>query len=438
MELPGDALYLIGGLALLLAAILPRFISERAMSLPMAFVAVGVLVGLLPLPGGAPISPITEPAVAERLTELVVIIALMGVGLALDRPLRLRTWTSTWRLLAVGMPLFIGLAMLLGWWVMGLAPAAALLLGAVLAPTDPVLASDVQVSGPHVGRESASVDAGNPEDEVDERDETRFALTSEAGLNDGLAFPFAYAAIFLATGEHGLGRWLAWELVGKVVLGGVLGWACGWVLARMVFHSRARALRLAEAGDPALALAATFAAYGLTEVIGGYGFLAVFTAALALRSYERRHAYHERMHELVSHLEHLLTLLVLLLFGASLSWGLLANLTWGGVVVAVLLVLVIRPATAAVSLWRGLPLGDPRLGSRETRVVAFFGVRGIGSLYYLAYATGQAEFDGYREVWSAAALTVLLSIVVHGVAATPVMTWLDRIRGSAEAPRASV
>ena len=437
MELPGDALYLLGGLALLLAAVLPRVISERAMSLPMAFVAAGVLVGLLPLPGDNPISPVVEPALAERLTELVVIIALMGVGLALDRPLRLRTWASTWRLLAVGMPLFVGLAMLLGSWVMGLAPAAALLLGAVLAPTDPVLTSDVQVSGPHVDRHSASVDAGSAEDEVDERDETRFALTSEAGLNDGLAFPFVYAAIFLATGEHGFGRWLAWELVGKVVLGSVLGWVCGSLLARMIFRARTRALRLAEAGDPALALAATFAVYGLTELVGGYGFLAVFTAALALRSYERKHSYHERMHEFVSHLEHLLTLLVLLLFGASLSWGLLANLTWGGALVAVLLVLLVRPLTAAFSLWRALPFGAPGLGPREARVVSFFGVRGIGSLYYLAYATGQAEFDGYREVWSAAALTVLLSIVVHGVAATPVMMWLDRIRGSAEAPRAS-
>lgn len=428
MELPGDALYLLGGLTLLLAAVLPRLVSERAMSVPMAFVGAGVLVGLLPLPGGNPISPVDEPVLAERLTELTVIVALMGVGLAIDRPLSLRGWASTWRLLAVGMPLFIGLAALLGWWVMGLAPAAAVLLGAVLAPTDPVLATDVQVGGPAARGES--VDEGGERDEVDETDEARFALTSEAGLNDGLAFPFVYAAVFLASGEHGLARWLGWELVGKVVLGALLGWGCGWLLARMAFRARARSLRLAESGEPVLALAATFAVYGLTEVVGGYGFLAVFTAALALRSYERRHAYHEAMHEFISQLEHLLTLLLLLLFGASLTWGLLADLTWAGALVGVLVVLVVRPLTAGLSLARALPLGRTALGPREARVVSFFGVRGIGSLYYLAYGTAQTGFTQGREIWSAVAFTVLLSIVVHGVLATPVMNRLDRLRGT--------
>jgi NhaP-type Na+/H+ or K+/H+ antiporter len=329
------------------------------------------------------------------------------------------------------MPLFIAVSMVLGWWVMGLAPAAALLLGAVLAPTDPVLASDVQVAGPGTGARDRDVDRGDELDEVDENDETRFALTSEAGLNDGLAFPFVYAAIFLAAGGHDVVTWLAWDLVGRVVIGAGLGWLCGWVLARMAFRARSAAFRLADTGEPVLALAATFAVYGLTEVVGGYGFLAVFTAAIALRSYERVHAYHESMHVFISQLEHLLTLLLLLLFGASLSWGLLADLTWQGAAVGVLLVLVVRPLSAALSLVRRLPLGSPRLGAREVRVVSFFGVRGIGTLYYLSYATGQTGFPGGRQVWSAVAFTVLLSVVVHGVLATPVMRRLDRVRNLA-------
>ena len=432
MELPGDALYLLAGLALLLGAVLPRMLSARALSVPMAFVGAGVLVGLLPLPGGHPISPVEDPKLAERLTEACVIVALMGVGLALDRPLSLRRWSSTWRLLAVGMPLFIGVAALLGWWVLGLAPAAAVLLGAVLAPTDPVLASDVQVGGPATASADSTVDEGGVKDEVDEEDETRFALTSEAGLNDGLAFPFVYGAMFLAAGDHGLLSWLGWELVGKVVLGVVLGWCSGSALAHMAFRSRQDSFRLAEAGEPVLALAAAFAVYGLTEVVGGYGFLAVFTSALALRSYERTHSYHEQMHEFISHLEHLLTLLLLMLFGAALSWGLLANLTWRGALVGVLLVVVVRPLTAGVSLARRLPLGNPGLAPREFRAVAFFGVRGIGTLYYLAYATTEASFDQAREVWSAVSFTVLLSIVVHGVLATPVMNRLEEGRALRE------
>src|SRR3712207_2189810 len=124
---------------------------------------------------------------------------------------------------------------LLGWQVMGLAPAAALLLGAALAPTDPVLASDVQVGGPTTEQE-----IGESTDEIDESDEVRFSLTSEAGLNDGLAFPFVYAAIFLLTigdvSEWGA-RWVAWELVGKVVLGVAIGVAIGWLLAKLAFRA---------------------------------------------------------------------------------------------------------------------------------------------------------------------------------------------------------
>jgi sodium/hydrogen antiporter len=431
--LPGDSLYLLGGMALLIGAVLPGVVSRRALSVPMAFVGIGVLVGMLPLPGAMSISPIEHPELAERLTELAVIVALMGVGLAIDRPLALRTWVPTWRLLLVGMPLFIGLTAVLGWWALGLAPAAALLLGAALAPTDPVLAADVQVQGPGsngngTAGSGESVGAGEERDEVAEQDETRFTLTSEAGFNDALAFPFVYGALFLMVGDHSVWRWLGWELIGKVVVGAAIGWACGYLLAKMAFRSRSAALRLAHSGEPLLALAATFTAYGVAELLGGYGFLAVFAAAIAIRSEERGSAYHEVLHDFVSQLEHLLTLLILLLFGAALAGGLLAELSWGGVLVGVLAVAIIRPLTAGLSLYHRLPLGDPRLGPLERRVAAFFGVRGVGTLYYVAYATGYTEIDGIGEIWSTVAFTVLLSVVVHGVLASPVMVWLDGLR----------
>jgi sodium/hydrogen antiporter len=294
----------------------------------------------------------------------------------------------------------------------------------VLAPTDPVLASDVQVEGP--------TPADEDHDEIDESDEVRFALTSEAGLNDGLAFPFVYAAVFLATlgpvTEWGL-RWLGWELVGKVVLGVLLGVLVGWVLAKAAFRAPAPSLRMAETGEPLLALAAVLVAYGVAETLGGYGFLAVFACAMTMRSAERGHEYHAHMHEIVERLERLLTLVVLLLLGVSMTNGLLRNLHWEAALLAVLLVFVIRPMSGLVAMgFRSSTcrIGDHVLTSGERLTISFFGVRGVGSLYYLAYATGEAEFSDSQLLWSTVAFTIGLSVLVHGITATPVMRWLER------------
>ena len=431
-----DVMYLLAGLALLLAVVLPTALSQAAASAPIVLLVVGALIGLLPLPEGVSVAPQANRAFVEHLAEFTVLIALMGVGLALDRPLNLlkpRTWHrwgAAWRLLGITMPLTIAGVAVLGWWAMGLAPAAAVLLGAALAPTDPVLASDVQVGGP------TPVDEGGAPEDIDEHDEVRFALTSEAGLNDGLAFPFVYLAVFLATlgpiADWGL-RWLAWELVGKVVLGVLLGTAVGFVLAKAAFRSRRPSLRLAETGEPLLALAAVLVSYGVAETLGGYGFLAVFTCAMTLRSAERGHVYHQHMHEIVDRLEHLLTLIVLLLLGVAMTNGMLSTLTWPAVLVGVALVLVIRPVTGLVGLGirrSTCRVGEHVLTGRERVVISFFGVRGVGSLFYLAYGTGQTDFPGTDLMWATVGFTIALSVLVHGVAATPAMNWLERERSA--------
>ena len=174
-----------------------------------------------------------------HVTEFTVLVALMGVGLAIDRPLDLavvaswRTWSPVWRLLAgrrCRSPSWR--VAVLGWWVAGLAPAVALLLGAVLAPTDPVLASDVQVGEPPPRPTTRT--------RGDEDDDIRFSLTAEAGLNDGLAFPFVHLALLLliAGGFTALdaGAWLGWYVLGKIALGVAVGLAAGWLLGRQAFH----------------------------------------------------------------------------------------------------------------------------------------------------------------------------------------------------------
>ncbi|WP_322937777.1 cation:proton antiporter [Nocardioides bizhenqiangii] len=406
-----DLVYLVAGASLFLAIVLPALLDRWAISAPMVLVAVGFAVGLTPLPDGMPIDPTINRELIEHVTELAVIIALMGVGLALDRPLELRrpsswrTWGSTWRMLGIAMPLTIAAVTVLGL-AMGLGLAAALLLAAALAPTDPVLASDVQVAGPQTG-----------DHEVDEPDELRFTLTSEAGLNDGLAFPFVYAAILVAAGGFSWLEWIGWYTVGKVAIGVVIGVVVGRALAQVAFRSTSHSLRVAERGESLTSLAALISAYGLSEVVGGYGFLAVFACAMTFRSAERAHDYHASMHEVTERLERLLTLFLLLMLGIALSRGLLDDLDWRSVAVGLGLILVIRPLSGVLAF-----IGSKSGMSHAQRgAVAFFGVRGIGSLYYLAYATGEAPELASDWMWSTVAFTVTASVIIHGVLATPVM-----------------
>ncbi|PUA80153.1 cation:proton antiporter [Nocardioides currus] len=418
-----DFVYLVGGACLLLAILLPDLLSRWAVSAPMVLVALGMLIGLTPLPDDLPLDPQDNRAAIEHVTELVVIVALMGVGLALDRPLDPRNrsswgrWGATWRMLLVGMPLTIGGVALLGWGA-GLTPAAALLLGAALAPTDPVLASDVQVAGPQTG-----------DLEVDESDEVRFTLTSEAGLNDGLAFPFVHLAILMAAGGSVSGwalEWVGLDLVGRTIIGVAAGLAVGWALARLAFRSQSRTLRVAERGDSLMALAALAASYGVGEVLGGYGFLSVFVCALTFRSAERSHDYHAAMHEVAERLERLLTLFVLLVLGIAVTRGLLEALDWRGVLVGVGLVLVVRPLAGVVALRAWRRHQEPgEMRRSEKLVVAFFGIRGVGSVFYLAYAAGEAPELGQDWLWSTLGFTVILSVLVHGALATPVMARID-------------
>ncbi len=412
-----EVVYLVIGVGLLLATVMPHVLRHRALSAPMVVLSFGIVAGVV-VPGEDPISPVLNARATAHLAELCVIVSLMGVGLAIDRPLHWRTWAPTWRLLAVAMPLCIAGVALLGWWAMGLTVAGAVLLGAVLAPTDPVLASAVQVPPP-----TGEGDAMVPEEDV-----VRFALTSEAGLNDALAFPFVYLGLFLLGRgpiDDWLTQWVLWSLLGKLAVGAVVGWFAGLGLGRMAFRGSIRTLRLAEIGNPLFALAATFAVYGLTELIGGYGFIAVFAAAVGMRSVERGHGYHKELHQLIEHLETILTLGILLLLGAAMSAGLLLELSWTSVAVGTALVFVIRPLCAWISLW-----GSTELVGHERFAVAAFGVRGIGSVYYLAYALSSEYVAEGLELWGVVTFTIVLSVIVHGIAATPVMRWLDDRRVS--------
>ncbi|HEV8114957.1 MAG TPA: cation:proton antiporter [Acidimicrobiales bacterium] len=413
----------LAGSAALLAAWLPQVLQRRPLSVPIVLVGIGLAAFALPIGLPKP-DPIDGGQLVERLTELGVIVALMGAGLKLDRPLGWRSWASTWRMLAIAMPLTIAAVALVGWALAGLVPASALLLGAALAPTDPVLASDVQVGEPSIA------DAPD-QDQPPEEDEVRFTLTSEAGLNDALAFPFTYLAILMATKGTNPSRWIiewvAVDVVFRLAAGLVIGILLGKLLGKILFHRPDGREGLAAAAEGFMVLGATLLAYGLTELLQGYGFLAVFVTAVVLRRSESRHEYHRVLHGFANQVEQVFTVLLLLLFGGVLAGGLLRSLTWGGAAVAAVTVLAIRPLAGLVALARGHDDKTERLA------ISFFGVRGIGSLYYLSYALSEARFPGDRELWAITAATIVLSIAVHGITAAPLMSLLDRRRDTVTA-----
>jgi NhaP-type Na+/H+ or K+/H+ antiporter len=403
----------VAGLVVVFAALLPTYLSSRPMSLPIVLVAGGAI-GFVVAPGVG-FDPRQHLGLTEHATELAVLISLLGAGLSIDRPPGWRRWAATWRLLGIAMVLTIAGIALAGSLLLHLGAAGALLLGAAIAPTDPVLAADVQVGEPSVEGEP-----NVPEDQV------RLTLTSEAGLNDGLAFPFVFAAIAIAV--HGaapsdwLGHWLLADLAQRLVIGIAIGWLAGKALARLVFDPPRPFSPLADTNEGFVAVGAILITYGVTEAAQGYGFLAVFIAAVTLRSRQREHGYHKTLHQFTGQVEQLLNVGLLVVLGGAIVSGILGALTWRSATVAVLVVFVVRPVAARVAL-----VGTPT-SRAERRAIEFFGIRGIGSIYYLAYATGHASFRDADQLWAATIMTILLSIVVHGVTATPVMRELDRRR----------
>ena len=412
------------GICMIASAVLPRFLWRRMLSAPIILLLAGYAAFALPLGLHLP-DPIRHGVITERLTEVLVIISLMGAGLKIDRPIGWRSWQGTWRLLGITMLLSIFLASFVGWWVMGFAPATALLLGALIAPTDPVLASEIQVGSPQRGSEDAEVAAGEGGGNTEE-DEFRFTLTSEAGLNDGFAFPFTHAAIAMALAglqfDQWLGGWLLVHVFYKTAAGIAVGYLLGRLLAWFILSIPGKT-ETAKAMVGPSALAATLIIYGVTEYLGGYGFIAVFIGALTIRSNRRGHEYHRSLHRFTEMTERLLTAVFLVAFGGAIAGGLLQPLTWPLVASAAMIVFLVRPLAGIAGM-----VGFSAASWRERFAISFFGIRGVGSFYYLAYALNEADFPRSRELWALTGWIVVMSIFIHGISATPVSRSLDDSR----------
>lgn len=407
--------------------------------LPISFSALYLLFGMLLGPFGFglihfDITRREHVAVLEIVTEIALLVSLFAVGLRLRAHPRDRIWRLPLRLATLGMLLTIAMLAVIGIWAMGLPPGVALLLAAILAPTDPVLASDVQV------------------DDTQDRDRTRFSLSGEGGLNDGSAFPFVMLALSLPGAAWQ--RWVWLDLLWATLAGLAVGWGLGWLCSRVVLALRKR-LGGALGMESFFTIGLIGLAYGAALAVHGYGFLAVFAAGIAMRHVEHEEnqdvapdevlgamtpAEHERaavhqdkaaaylahtVSEFSLDLERLAELSVMVVVGALLSTRLLRG---EYLALGLALILAVRPLAVAIST-----IGVA-LQPAQRRLIAWFGVRGIGSVYYLAFALAHGADPRYAALLADATLcVVVLSVALHGSSATPLMAMYRRWRGAAKA-----
>jgi sodium/hydrogen antiporter len=426
--------YVIAGALFVSMALAGSLLTRLPLSTAMIYLVVGILLG--PAAGGLlDVELVADAHLIERVTEVAVIISLFTAGLKMRVEWRNPIWRIPIRLASISMLVSIGLVTVAGVLGLGLSLGAAVLLGAILAPTDPVLASDVQVTDPG------------------DTDRLRFSLTGEAGLNDGAAFPFVMLGLGLL-GLHELGplglRWVSVDLLWAVFGGLGIGIVCGTAVGTLMIHLRVH-YKEAHGLDDFLALGLLALSYGGALLAHTYGFLAVFAAGLALRAIERRHAgeidaaarSHKELERAVGEeaavhpdtapaymaeavlgfteqLERMAEIAVVILIGALLTSGSVDVVILGFVAV---LLLIIRPLAVAIGL---LGMSVP---PTQRRLMAWFGIRGIGSAYYLAYAIahGINESDANR-LGDVALAAISVSIVVHGISVTPLMERYQQAR----------
>ena len=396
---------LVIGLLLLTVTLGSGWIKRLPLSYALIYLAVGILLGNY---GFGLINIRPETQFLERLTEFVVIVSVFGCGLKINRPLKLWAWQSTIRLIGFLMPISILVLSAIAHYALGMGWGAAVLLGAILAPTDPVLASEVQLA------------------HVEDKDELRFALTSEGGLNDALAFPFVYFGIY-AFKDNNWNNWftswvgidLLWAIASGIVMGVAVAKAVVWI--DRYLQKRRPADDLME---NFVALSIILLTYSLTELVNGYGFLAVFVAGLVVqRSYFCQQDKRMAQLEFTEQIEKLLEVTTIIILGTLLLLEPMLKYAGQSLLVAGILFLIIRPVGVWLSmLGGGLP--------KTTRsLMGWFGIKGLGSLYYLTYALGQGlKGDTAEQIAWITYTVVVLSIIVHGISAYPLMAWYENVK----------
>ncbi|HSJ11416.1 MAG TPA: cation:proton antiporter [Gillisia sp.] len=397
------------GFATLVMAWLPSISKKIKVSFPIILLFIGFLLYYLGTPLSWP-DPLWNDTGLMYFSEAIVIISLMGAGLKIGKIFSYRAWKRPLLLVFVTMPICIASSYFLGVYFLALSVPSSLLLAAILAPTDPVLAAEIQLD--------------EPTREKEPEDKRRFTLTTEAGLNDGMAFPFTYLAVMVAQAGGwaalNFSNWFWDKLLLKIIIGIVLGIVIGRLIGFLL--DRLNVVTGIKTFDGFVSLSLTFMTYGVTELLHGYGFLAVFFVGITMRYYEKISGhYKKKMHDFIHEIERLLLVVWIILFGGSIMNGVLTLTDWRGVLFAVLIVLVIRPLAGLIGL----------AGIKDTiqtkLAISFLGIRGIGSVFYLAWAfTQYNDFENKFELYAITAYVILISIVVHGLTAPTIINYFQK------------
>ena len=397
---PYNFYLLSAGFIALLAATIPNIFQKKHLTPPIFYLVIGIVFAL----AGHDFSnfDIVENAeLIRHLSEFVVIVALTNAGLKIKKPFDWTSWKYSFRLLIITMPLTIIGAAYVSWWFLGLAPATAVLFGALISPTDPVLASDLQTSRP--SKKDLS--------------KIRLALTSEAGMNDGLAFPFTFLAIMLATYGGNYQEWLAhWfgvDVFYKIIVGVLTGLLLGAALYKLIFQVTSENHH-SKVSRGILSLALTLVPYGLTELLGGYGFISVFVAACAFSNSEDKAKHMDSLHDFTEEVERIFVALLFVFVGIYICDN--VSMLWDYRIIgtALILLFVIRPLSGWIAFYKS------DLNGFEKFVLSFYGIRGIGSIFYLTYAFGKASFTHADKLIQVTVVTILLSVIIHGLTATTI------------------
>lgn len=387
------------GLAISTMAFLPIYTKKIKITYIIPLLIIGVILYLNESPLPWP-DPLWDLKTGTIVSEVIVIISLMTAGLKIGVNYSKNDWKKPLSLILVTMPLFVATVFFIAYYVLQINGPLSLLLAAILAPTDPVLASEIQLKK---HKSSSNKNKG-----------FRYILTAEAGLNDGLAFPLVFLAILWSKASNfGDIDWLhyfSFYVFYKLIVGAVVGGLIGFVVSKVIYTHKVQQQAIIIKGF--LALSLTFFSYGFAELLHSYGFLSVFATGIFLRIRKPSAPEKNSDYEILNYIEETEKFLVslwVIFFGGALLSGILSFTDWRGVLLALLTVLIIRPITGYIGVFN---LRESRL---KKMIISFLGVKGIGSFFYLSYAISNGNFYDYKPLFGIVSYVVFFSIIIHGL-----------------------